>query len=280
MQNLIDQLAYRYKEPINHLLPEHYHPCDRNMFFQLRNVMHVKYDARIESFRKACEVEMLNWLKAIGYKIGKKDEFTIAKIEDEVVLIIVDYVEFKSPVHIQDLLRKTATVSQSGQSLKKCLHFKVIDNFQMTLDEILYAPSVLDDFDERVKQLDSLPPKNEKHCAGCQYIDFCNENALANVNCRTCSSIESDFTCKHGKQLCKNHSYHPDFVKLIGFDVVSADPETMTIDYGKFSNGREGSMTSEMMHKAYGLQYLQNDTVQAILDTFDGKLENVKRLSE
>jgi hypothetical protein len=280
MQNIVDQMAYRYRDPVNQILPEHDHPCDRNLYFKHRNVMHRRYDARADSFRKACEEESLNWLKACGYKIGKKDEFTVTKIDDEVFLLVVDYVEYKTFIQIQDLLRKTATVSKNGQPLSKCMHVMIDKYFGMKSEVIEFSQRSLDVWQSNVDALTELPDKNTKHCNGCEFIDFCNENALANVNCRTCSSIESDMTCKHGKRPCEKHSYHPDFIKLIGLDVVGVDPETMTIDYGKFSNGQDGSMTSEMMHKAYGIQFLQNDTVLAILDTFDGKLENVKRLPE
>lgn len=287
--NLIEQMAYRYREPIKTLFPEHDHPCDRNLFFKHRNVLHRRYDARIDSFKRACEVEALNWIKACGYKVGKKDEFYVTKIEDIVTLIVVNMIgQNDAPmtdIQVIDRLKKTATVSQNGRPLAKAVLIEIsTETFQTVMREVEFDQSALDEWQARadkIEALEEMPPKNQSHCHGCEFIDFCNSNALANVNCRTCASYSHESqSCPYGDKPCSKHAYHPDYIKLIGFDVESADPVTMTIDYGKFSNGEEGSMTSEVMHKAYGVQMLQSEALQELLNVFDGKLENVKRLSE
>jgi len=289
LNQLIEQLAYRYYPQVDVLLPHLDHPCDRNLFFKHRNVLDRRYDARAVSIRKSAETEMHNWLKALGYKVSVRDEFTVTKIDDEIMLLVIDCVgvndEPTPPAMIQHLLKVTATVSKNGQPLQKCLHIEFSrETFQMISNIVEYDGSVLTEMQAKFDDIETMtePPEgNKDYCNGCEFIDQCNQNALANVNCRTCASYELDTrSCDNGKSVCDKHVYHPEYIKLIGFDVVDADPVTMTIDYGKFSNGKNGSMTSEMMQKAYGVKFLQNETVQEILDVFDGKLENVKRLSE
>ena len=284
---LIDQIATRYKEPVKYLTPSDYHKCDRHQWFKFRNVRHLSYDARGKAFDSAITETMNNWIKACGYRVSIKSGLTII-MKDKPMLLVIDVLGYgekpRPQPAIWELLEQTKTISRSGQALEKALHLVFYrDNYAMSSNEIVMGDlQAIRDKQSAIEAMDEIPEGIED-CKGCPYFDHCNENALANANCRTCANATNDkgvFTCDHGKVKCDNHVYHPMFVSLIGFEVESCDPETMTIDYGKFTNGPNGNMTSDMMQKAYGLDLVKNDQFLELMKVFDGRLTDVKRLSE
>lgn len=284
---LIDQLATRYKEPIKYLTPSDYHACDRHQWFKFRNVRHLAYDARGAAFDSAVTETMNNWIKACGYKVSVKGGMTFIQ-KDNPLLLVIDVLGYgespRAQPAIWEMLEQTKTISSSGQALKKALHLVLYrDNYAMTANEVVMGD--LKSIKDKQTEIESLNdiPEGIDNCKGCPYNDHCNQNALANANCRTCANATNDkgnFTCDHGAVKCDNHVYHPMFVGLIGFEVESCDQETMTIDYGKFSNGPNGNMTSDMMQKAYGLDLVKNDQFLELMKVFDGRLTDVKGLSE
>ena len=255
--------------------------CDRAMWFSLRNATHIRHDAqklRTFAFGHAVESLVIGWIIAAGIKIHKQQGELLNKhgkplghidgigeYDDEFFLVEVKSANNKAfnamaksgppdyyYAQTQLYMHHSPQLSKNGRRLERCL-FVVLnkDTSEMLATWIdysaVYAASETDRMNN-VIETESVPaPTKDYRCAMCDHQDVCAGKIPAVINCRTCANvsvIDGAFSCAHGSEVCGNYITHPQLMGLMGFDVVSADSQTMAIDYGAFVMAPEGVKVS------------------------------------
>lgn len=299
----IQLLSDRVEPARDKLAPGDAHICLRNMWFKHRNVKQVPFDARSDSFKKAINAELINWIKACGYAVAEVKGHTIIKDTDgNFALLVIDamsHARFRSTMkdgpapdiehQIMISLKNSGQLSSRGNTLDKCLLLVVNRNdFDLCPIWVEYGEEkavLIQSFIDDAQSSEEIPPKNEAtHCNWCQYKAFCDGNEIASINCRTCANVslaDGEFHCPHGSAPCEKHIYHPQLMECAGHTVKGADPARMIVDYGDFANTPEGvslpdkaNFTSRELYKAAGKHnWHKDEKLLELMRIFDGRLE-------
>jgi len=311
----IDLLSERTRPDCNELQHSDYHRCQLNMWFKYRNVMPIKYDVRKTLMAENLKSTVRRWVQASGYKIAKTGAtlstgYTIDGIchKDEWQLLDIRVCSSKmfkrlvkhglgdpERVELSSAMLASGELSAHGNMLNSCLTLLVNRD---TLDSATIRTTVEPDLIEVVDQLQGQamdsesPPVRDKGywCNWCDYRDFCENNQLATVSCRTCAHISvmgGELVCDHGVKTCINHLYHPELMRFAGYTMVAADPSG-TVEYEEFANVSElgrrvkgkANMTSHEIYRAAGAKNLQDDPMLLkLMAIFDGRLEDANAIT-
>jgi CRISPR/Cas system-associated exonuclease Cas4 (RecB family) len=282
-----------------------WHACDRKMWFQFR---HVKAPAfkqetlRTFAIGHALEDLLCTWIgKPIhmreaelknrwGGVLGRIDG--IMQDGEEFVLLENKtandkrWKEFSKKglpqeyiAQVQLYMHHSNQLSQKGSTLQRAVFCVFNKNTsEIFLESVAYDPAYAADQTDRIHDVmssEALPYANvDIHCNWCDYKDFCSgDGEIPLINCRTCANvsvIEGKFSCAFGSEPCDRHLINPQIMQLSGYEIVSADQEANSIDYGTLKNGIDG-MSSVHIRNLFEAMVLDCDDITRIKIIFDAK---------
>lgn len=297
----IDLLAERTRQPVDELSDSDFHICLRNMWFKHRNVKPLTYDIRKALFADALKPVVINWLEAAfaksialkGASLSNGNNIDGIISTDSgfnlVSVFIYSDKQFKhaaknglrsdDEARILSNLHHSSELSKSGNTLKRSIVIVVnrndFDMFEMTIENDADRLKQMRELMRDAINDEAVPMESQgHHCAWCHYKDFCENNELASVNCRTCAN----YPCSFDTTTCGNHLYHPQLLQMAGHEYVAADQRRLRIDYGKFVNVTEGDsvhgracFTSKELYKAAGKKLEDDPIMLELMERFDGK---------
>jgi len=297
---LLDTLSKHPVYDTDSLKPLQFSACERRMWFHHRNVSQFKADTRLVLLDNSIRQIVIHALKATGRVIGPAKHEWIMRHDEGFTLLCIhpmrgdeytrnfnrldDAIEF-------DALHRLDTSSELSSRGNRLNHAIVIGVHRGSM--AMFEANIWHD-DDRLSMFRAMMQSAEtaetipdmvpdKYCNDCDYVDFCNRNAIPRATCRTCANVTNvggQFECRYGSIVCDKHIYHPQFMALAGYDVVAADPDRMVIDYGDFCNAPEGvkvdgkaTMTSRELAKACREDWMQDDRFLAVMGAFNARLE-------
>lgn len=260
-----------------YLTASRWKPCDRAMWFTLRNVSttYIKPETqRTFNIGHALEPLMVCYLEMTGAKVHKREaellnrwgkpfghidgiveigkQFHLLEMKTANAARFKEMVKNGPPSYymaqMQLYMHHSDQLSKHGNRLLKCLFIVLCkDSSDIHIEWVDYNPSFAESESNRMHHIiecENLPePTADFTCRFCDHKAVCEGDAEPAINCRTCANVSATngtFTCQHGTETCDKHVFHPHLMGLSGHEVCGVDAEKMIIDYGAFAMAPAG----------------------------------------